>query len=62
MPMVKIDIWEGRNRETKRKLIKSVAKAVAESLEIPIEHINIVINEVSKDNWGLEGEQASRIY
>ena len=61
MPIVKIDIWEGRDKDTKRKLIQSVAKAVSESLDVPVEHIHIVINEVSKDNFGLEGEQASRI-
>ena len=61
MPIVKIDIWEGRDKETRRLLIKSVAKSVSKSLDIPIEHVHIVINEVSKDNWGLEGEQASQI-
>jgi len=61
MPNIKIDIWEGRDKETKRKLIKEVSKAVSESLEIPIEHVSVVINEISKDNWGLHGDQASEI-
>lgn len=61
MPIVKIDIWEGRDRDTKRKLIQAVSKAVAESLNIPIEHVHVVINEPSKDNWGLHGEQVSRL-
>jgi 4-oxalocrotonate tautomerase len=61
MPIVKIDIWEGRDRDSKRKLIQSVSKAVAESLDIPVEHIHVVINELPKDNWGMRGEQASRI-
>ena len=61
MPFVKIDIWEGRDRDTKRLLIQSVSKAVHESLDIPIEHVHVVISEHHKDNWGLHGEQASRI-
>ena len=61
MPVIKIDIWEGRSKEAKRKLIKEVSKAVSESLEIPIEHIHIIINEISKDNWGLKGDQASEV-
>mgnify|MGYP000185656174 CR=1 FL=1 len=59
MPVVKIDMWSGRDKETKRKLIQSVSKAVSESLGIEIERIEIILNEVSKDNWGKNGEQAS---
>jgi 4-oxalocrotonate tautomerase len=61
MPIVKIDLYEGRDRDTKRKLIQNVSKAVAESLEIPIEHVHVVLNDPSTDNWGLKGEQVSRI-
>ena len=52
-------MWEGRDKETKRKLIKSVTKAVSDSLNAPIEHVHLVIHEESKDNWGLKGDQAS---
>ena len=61
MPVVKIDMWEGRDRETKRKLIQAVTKAVSETLNVSAEHIHIILNEVPKDNWGMMGEQASRL-
>ena len=61
MPVIKIDMWEGRDKETKRKLIQSVSKAVSETLAIPNERIHIIITDVSKDNWGLKGDQASQI-
>ncbi|RLI74640.1 4-oxalocrotonate tautomerase [Archaeoglobales archaeon] len=61
MPVVKIDMWEGRDRETKRKLIQTITRAVSETLDISVEHIHIILNEVSKDNWGLKGEQASKL-
>ena len=61
MPVVKIDLWEGRTKEKKEELIRSVTSAVAETLGIPREHVTIIINDVPKDNWGLEGEQASKI-
>jgi len=61
MPVIKIEIWEGRSKEEKRKIIQAVSKAVSESADIPLEHIHIIINEVSKDNWGLRGDQASEI-
>jgi len=61
MPNITIDLWEGRSKEEKRKLIQKISKDVSETLNIPIEHIRVIINEVSKDNWGLEGKQASQI-
>lgn len=61
MPVVRIDLWEGRNIDTRRKLIQSVSRAVSESLDIPCERVHVILNEVSKDNWGMKGEQASRL-
>ena len=61
MPVVRIDMWEGRDKETKRKLIQSVSKAVADSLDIEIDRVEIILNEVPKDNWGKNGEQASEL-
>ncbi len=61
MPVVHIDLWEGRDRETKRKLIQAVSKAISDSLTIPVERIHIIINDVSKDDWGLKGDQASEL-
>ena len=61
MPLVKIDVWAGLGKDTKRKIIQSVSKAISESMSIPIEHIHLVINEAPKDNWGLHGDQASRM-
>jgi len=59
MPVVRIDMWEGRDKETKRKLIQSVSKAVADSLGIEVDRIEIILNDVPKDNWGKKGEQSS---
>lgn len=61
MPIIKIDLWAGRNDDEKRELIKSVSNAVAETLGIPIEHVQVVINDVPKENWGIKGDQASRM-
>lgn len=62
MPIVKIDMWDGKGDEKKKKLIESVSRAVAESLDIPLEWVHIVINENPKENWGLNGNQASEDY
>ena len=59
MPLVRIDLWKGRNSETKKKLIKNVTGAVVDSVGCPVNAVEVIINDVDKDNWGIAGEQAS---
>ncbi|MCD6493399.1 MAG: 2-hydroxymuconate tautomerase family protein [Archaeoglobaceae archaeon] len=61
MPVIKVDMWEGRDKDTKRELIQAITKAVSETLNVSAEQIHVIINEVPKDNWGIAGEQASRL-
>lgn len=61
MPVIKVDMWEGRDKDTKRELIQAITKAVSETLNVSAEQIHIIINEVPKDNWGIAGKQASRL-
>ena len=61
MPLITINMWEGRDKEMKRKLIQALSKTMAETLGIPVERIQVIINDVPKDNWGLKGEQASEL-
>ena len=61
MPVVEIKIWEGRSKEVKRKLIQEVIKTVSDVLGIEKERVQVIITNVSKDDWGLKGDQASEI-
>ena len=59
MPVVRIDLWKGREKETKKKLIKQITSAVTDAIGCPIEAVQVIINEVEKDNWGIGGTPAS---
>ena len=59
MPMVRVELWKGRNKEQKKKLVKNVTSAVAESISCPVEAVQVVIKEVDKENWGIGGELSS---
>lgn len=61
MPVIKIDLWEGRDEDTKGKLIENVANTVAETVNVDKSHITVIINDVPKQNWGLHGKQASKL-
>ena len=59
MPLVKIYLWKGRDKEKKKELIKKVTSVVVDAIDCSAEAVQVIINEVDKDNWGIGGEPAS---
>jgi len=55
MPVVIINMLEGRSSEMKRKLIKKVTDAIVESLDVNPESVRVIINEVPKENFAVAG-------
>jgi len=53
MPIVQINMMEGRTEQQIELLIESVAQAVMDSIDSPEENIRVLINEIPKKNWGL---------
>lgn len=60
MPVVIIEMWEGRTLEQKEKLIEGITKAF-EDIGTKAEALHIVIHDVPKTNWGTKGQQASKL-
>lgn len=60
MPVVRIEMWEGRTDEQKEILIRKVTEAFGET-GVSAEHVTVVIYDVPKSNWGMRGKQASRV-
>lgn len=58
MPIVNIGLWVGRDKEIKKKLIAKVTQAVCETVGCPPEKVIVVLNDIPKENWGENGEQA----
>jgi len=59
MPVVHIELWKGRTKEQKTKLIKNVTSAVVSSIGCPPDAVEVIITDVDKDSWGIGGEPAS---
>jgi 4-oxalocrotonate tautomerase len=55
MPVIIINMLEGRSAEKKRKLLKKVTDAVVEALEVEPESVRIIINEIPKENFAVAG-------
>lgn len=60
MPVVVVEMWKGRTEEQKEKLIKGITKAFKE-IGVKSEWLTVIIHDIPKDNWGMRGEQASKI-
>lgn len=62
MPIVRVDLWKGRDYEKKKELIKKLTDAIVESIGCPADAVHIVINDVEKSDWGIGGLPASEKY
>ena len=51
MPHVEITVRQGRPTEKIRSMISAVTKAVAASLESPVESIRVIVVEVPATHW-----------
>ena len=60
MPVVKVDLWEGRTEEEKEKLIEGITRAFVE-IGIRAEWVTVVLHDVPRSNWGSGGKQASKM-
>ncbi len=58
MPVVTINMWDGRTVEQKRQLVADITAAFAK-IGVPPEHLHIIIKDIPKHNWGNAGKLAS---
>ncbi|MDI3533724.1 MAG: 4-oxalocrotonate tautomerase [Thermosediminibacterales bacterium] len=56
MPIVQIEMIEGRTIEQKRKLVSSVTEAICNSVDCPKEAVRIIIREMKKENIAAAGK------
>lgn len=56
MPVLKINIIEGRTLEQKRALITAVTDAVCSSLGAKRETVRIMIEDMPRENYAIAGE------
>jgi 4-oxalocrotonate tautomerase len=59
MPMVRIDMLEGRSPEKLGELHRRVSALIAEILDTPVERVRTIITEVPPEKWGIGGVPAS---
>lgn len=58
MPVVIVEMWEGRSVENKKQLAEGIAAAFAR-IGIPLEHLHIILKDNPKRNWAIGGKLCS---
>ena len=59
MPLVRVDIMEGRPPEMIEELHRKLAELVAETLDTPIERVRTYITQFPPEAWGIGGVPAN---
>ncbi len=55
LPIVVVNIKEGRNLEQKRAMVTGMTKVLCETMEVPQTSVRIIINEMANDNFAIAG-------
>ena len=58
MPVVIVEMWEGRTIEQKKQLVEGITSSF-EKIGTPKELVQIIIKDVPKHNWAIGGKLAS---
>jgi 4-oxalocrotonate tautomerase len=55
MPVVTVELWEGRTVEQKRRLCKAITDAMVEHAGARPDGLHVIIHEIPKENWARAG-------
>ena len=55
MPVVTVQLWEGRTVEQKRALVQAITEAMVEHAGARPDALHVILQEVPRENWGRAG-------
>lgn len=61
MPVVQVNIKDGRTLEQKRELVSRMTDVLVDVCGSVRERVHVIINEVEEDSWGRGGQLLSDI-
>ncbi|HBT71865.1 MAG TPA: 4-oxalocrotonate tautomerase [Lysinibacillus sp.] len=56
MPIVQIQLLEGRSVEQKKKIIQEVTTTIVQTARVPIDSVRVILIEVPPVHWGISGK------
>lgn len=61
MPIIQMNLMQGRSEEMKRDAIVAVTDALVRTLGVRRDQVRIMINELLPENYGMGGETAKQL-
>ena len=58
MPVVTVEMWQGRSIEQKKQLVEGITEAFVK-IGTPKEKVTVILKDNAKHNWGEGGKLAS---
>jgi 4-oxalocrotonate tautomerase len=56
MPTFNVQLFEGRSVEKKRAFVKAITEVTCKTLECGPESVDIIIQEVKREDWATAGK------
>ncbi|PFH08672.1 4-oxalocrotonate tautomerase [Collimonas sp. PA-H2] len=56
MPTFNVQIFEGRSAEQKRAFVHAITEVTCKTLDCGPESVDIIIQEVKRENWATAGK------
>ena len=56
MPILRLEMHPGRTPEQKRDFVREATRVTAEILKCPPESVDILIQEIPRDQWAKNGK------
>ena len=60
VPVVIVETWAGKSDEQKAVVIRGITRVFGE-VGVPADQVTVIIHDNPKSNWGVMGEQASKL-
>ena len=60
MPVVTVEMWEGRTIEQKKQLVEGITTSFVK-IGTSAEAVQVIIKDVPKHNWAIGGKLASEV-
>ncbi|MFC6668742.1 2-hydroxymuconate tautomerase [Marinobacterium aestuariivivens] len=61
MPILQVNMMEGRSDEQKEALIHELTEACYRAVGAPRESVRVLINEIPKTQFGIGGQSAKKL-
>ena len=62
MPILKVSMWAGKDKESKAELAKALTDTMVKVAKVPAEVVIIMFEELPKENWATGGTLHTELY